>query len=775
MTQNNERKADKSLYNKNARDFIPVACHYDPSTLLTKNGNLVQTIEITGIDSEVISNKLGSLRQSIKDSLIKNICHPNIACWLHTVRHEVDLDDHTPYENKFSGDLHDQWVTKNSLRSRFVNSLYISIVSKPRGFYIGHLDNVVDASFLDSISNLHTTHLDKSLKQLTGIVDGIIHDLTDYLPHKLSIRFDGEVGYTEPLYLYKYLTSLRGAQMEVPLCDFSEILTPEDYAIRGDKIEIVENGAKKFASILSLKEYTNQDDDNLLENMLHLPVEFIATEILFAIDKKTAQEPHEYQDYILGISKDAEVRSAKDLDDLFDKGDDSKYIMQQLSIMIISDEVEKLQQATAKVSKSFSRIGFVNVIEDINLENIFWSQLPGNFKFMRRHTTNIINSSCAFVSIQNTPTGNRDSKWGKAVTVISTESNTPYFVNFHNAKNTGHTCIYGNANMGKSVLMNFLISEAMKFKPTIVYLSVDNSAELFIKSLGGQWCEDLKIPVLEHKTHVIVGMMVDIMSGQYSRICTDKEKALIQTLLAEINASGSYDAAISLVEKFKFPNSCEQMQECILSVIKYLNESYIQVDNGSIIGLNLGKIDNDENKDMRSAFVIAALRSLCMDKTSPKILVIDEMTHLFDHPYYAHYIGFVLDVAKAHNIVVIGSVDTDQYVNNISQVKLWQTLMANLDLQIVMHHQDVAYDLKTTFGLTEYEVKKLSNTKDKKRFIMKPAGALSTIGELSISSISHVMRILSCDEKDIEIYKEISSKTGVEPEKFLPELYKALK
>ena len=201
MTLNRERKADKSLYNDNAHDFIPVVCHYDASTLLTKNGNLVQTIEITGIDSEVISNKLGSLRKSIKESLSKNICHPNIACWMHTIRHETDLDDHTPYNNKFAADLHDNWVTKNRLRSRFVNTLYISIVSRPKGFYVGNLDNIINASFLDAISHTHYTHLDKSANHLTGIVNSIMTDLADYVPKKLSIRFDGDTGYTDTLYL----------------------------------------------------------------------------------------------------------------------------------------------------------------------------------------------------------------------------------------------------------------------------------------------------------------------------------------------------------------------------------------------------------------------------------------------------------------------------------------------------------------------------------------------------------------------------------------------
>ena len=142
-------------------------------------------------------------------------------------------------------------------------------------------------------------------------------DLADYVPKKLSIRFDGDTGYTDTLYLYKYITSLRNSDVEVPLKDFSEVLAQDHYAVRGDKIEIVEKEQKKFASVLSLKEYSNEDDDELLERMLHLSVEFIATEILFSIDQKVAQAPYVHQNFILGLSRDEEVKYAKLLDTIF--------------------------------------------------------------------------------------------------------------------------------------------------------------------------------------------------------------------------------------------------------------------------------------------------------------------------------------------------------------------------------------------------------------------------------------------------------------------------
>ena len=382
MLSNTERRADKSLYNESPHDFIPIVCHYDSNTLLTKNGNLVQTIEITGIDSDVISDKLGSLRYSIKESLKKRIMTPNVACWINTIRHEADLDDHIPYNNMFAGDLHDMWVAKNTLRKRFVNTLYISVVSNMKNFRISNLDNIIDVSFLDAISAIHNNHLAKSCQQLTEVVDGIMSDLVDYVPKQLSIAFNEEKCLADLLYVYKYIATLKGSVVDVPLKDFSHAVAPDHYAVGGNSIEILDEGAKKFASIISIKEYINDNKDDLLESMLHVPVEFIATEILFATDSKTLQETYEHQNFILGVSRDEELRKAKMLDMIFDASY-AGHLIQQLSIMVISDDIKQLENNTKTVSQKISQAGLVNIREDINMENIFWSQMPGNFKFMR--------------------------------------------------------------------------------------------------------------------------------------------------------------------------------------------------------------------------------------------------------------------------------------------------------------------------------------------------------------------------------------------------------
>ena len=88
---NNTRKADKDLYNNSAEDFIPIACHYDSNTLLTKNGELLQIIQINGINSERITSELFNLREIVKGAIKKHVKDDKLAFWLHTIRRKTNF------------------------------------------------------------------------------------------------------------------------------------------------------------------------------------------------------------------------------------------------------------------------------------------------------------------------------------------------------------------------------------------------------------------------------------------------------------------------------------------------------------------------------------------------------------------------------------------------------------------------------------------------------------------------------------------------------------
>src|SRR5262249_7556118 len=121
----------------------------------------------------------------------------------------------------------------------------------------------------------------------------------------------------------------------------------------------------------------------------------------------------------------------------------------------------------------------------LNLEPCFWAQLPGNFSYIAREAMISTANFAGFASLHNYPSGlSKGNHWGAAVTVLETISGTPYFFNFHK-QDVGHTTIIGPTGTGKSVLLNFLLAQSLKFKPKIFFFDKDHGAEIFIRALGG--------------------------------------------------------------------------------------------------------------------------------------------------------------------------------------------------------------------------------------------------------------------------------------------------
>ncbi|MES2214841.1 MAG: hypothetical protein V4485_02320, partial [Pseudomonadota bacterium] len=455
-------------YNYASQDFIPIACHYDASTLLTKNGELSQTIQIRGTFSQTIGDDLAHLRDIIRSTIQKNVISDNFAFWIHTVRRKTNLDDSSPYPDPLSSTIHKVWRDKNYWHDKFVNTLYITIVHARSDMKISTPQAFIQSLFTSKIEKSHDEFVQGAAAKLHSVVDSILGDLGSFGATKLGLQELNGMYYSEPLSLYSRIMNLNEHQVLLPIKDLSEALSTNHYAVGNNQIEVIDGAQKKFSAIISIKEYHEMSED-ALDRILRLSVEFIATEIFYFIPKKLATAELTYYDYILGISKEQNLRDCTNISTIMSIPENApnKFCNQQISIAFIGDNIEHLTANLVNASKEFSALGIVHVQEDINLEQTFWSQLPGNFTFLRRTAPNTVDNTAAFASLHNFPTGNSTNPWGKAITLLRTKQGTPHFVNFHNESGAGNMVVFGPTQSGKTVAMNFLLSEAMKFKPSI--------------------------------------------------------------------------------------------------------------------------------------------------------------------------------------------------------------------------------------------------------------------------------------------------------------------
>jgi len=147
-----------------------------------------------------------------------------------------------------------------------------------------------------------------------------------------------------------------------------------------------------------------------------------------------------------------------------------------LTVLCAEYSLAELDKAVADVESALVDIGIVSVREDLNLEPAFWAQLPGNFPYIARRALISTANFAGFASLHNYPCGKPSGNhWGPAVTLLETVSGTPYFFNWHRGE-VGHTLLIGPTGAGKSVAMNFLLVQSVKFKPRIFYFDKDRGA-----------------------------------------------------------------------------------------------------------------------------------------------------------------------------------------------------------------------------------------------------------------------------------------------------------
>ncbi len=688
-----KRKLNKNIYNNSSENFIPLACHYDKNTLLTKNGELLQIFQIDGLTSKRISKKLFNLRGDVRNAISNGIEGGKLAFWIHTIRHKINLDDTTPYNNLLSANIHDIWQKKNCWQDKFVNSLYITVIHDSPELKIKNFNSLINSLYANTIGNFETNYFAKAVQVLNKTVDKLILDLEEYGAKKLGIRIEGDNCYSDAMSLYRRIIQLNEEQCILPIADISGSLASKAYAIGNDMIEVIGRDGKKFAALLSIKEYQEVSSEEL-DKFLQISVEMIVTEIFYLVDKSKVVPLFEDQAYMADISGDVELKSLSGVDKILQDKDRKNYFChQQISFMIMGDDAKQLNNHVKHASQTLAKIGIMHVREDINLEKTFWAQLPGNFAFIARMSPTILDNTAAFALLHNFPTGNQYSHWGQAVTLLRTEIGTPFFMNFHNLEGKSNFCILGVKNSGKTTLLNFLLSESDKYKPTIIQIVDDSDSILSVKAKGGKWIQKSKNlfnPLdLEdnEQSKSFCFEFFKILAKHHFDPLMESELELLKNVSLQIFSVPRKERKISLIiEAIENSETGKILKKRLIEYIKdglyyevFESQEEMLIASGEIIAINLEQYDDIEYKEkffpkeiklveeyeynlntMRSvkvAIVYFMKNLLIQAGKEPKIFAIDNMDSIFNLKFYSSLIPEISEAINIANGVFINTID----------------------------------------------------------------------------------------------------------------------
>ncbi|MES2984449.1 MAG: hypothetical protein V4735_04590 [Pseudomonadota bacterium] len=466
-------------------DFVPYACLFDKDSIATKDGELMQTIKITGLGFDAQSE--GDLRASIRTAIREAIPDASYAIWLHTLRRKQAAAARTHFPDQFSGKIDEAWRTMQPASTMYVNELYVTIVRASGSLALANGKLLAKGLLPKRTSIERTAAMQEQLRALSTVVNAMVTMLRPFGARLLTVVERKGIFYSEQLEFLEKLINLEERPMPLPMRDLSHVLTSGDITFGYNAMEVrTAEGHRRFAAILTLKEYKESTLAGI-DKFLEIPCEVIISQCFDFTGADIAREAYEKQARYLTYSGDTQLAEWMEIDRLSDITRDGAQAFgeQQTSIFLIAPGVNQLESNLRMVQRALNRLGMVVIREDLRFEECYWAQLPANFTFISRKNAVDTDHLAGFVNLQAAPMGNAaGSPWGPPLSVFTTVQDAPYFFNFQR-DGSGHTIILGNPGSGRTTFTHFLLAQARKMSASIWYLDAHGRAGPFMQAMGG--------------------------------------------------------------------------------------------------------------------------------------------------------------------------------------------------------------------------------------------------------------------------------------------------
>lgn len=753
-------------------DFLPYVCHYNKNTILTKNGELLKVIRITGFSDDSMVSELSSVRDNIRNAIQNHIKENNFAFWFHTIRRKKNITPKGEYPDFLSQKINDAWVKKNGLKEQFVNEYYITVIIEGVDTSITNMSTFMRSFSMRSTKKLFNDHLDEACKKLTKVVNNILTDIEEYGAQLLGItQWDG-ILYSQPMRFFGKIANLHEDRYPLTAQDMSFELSGHKYAFGNREIEVVGDENKNFASMISLKEYQEVSNESL-DKLLQLPFEFIISQSFDFTFSPKEIEPYRFQDYILSVSEDEEFRHFLKINQYAQKKSakeekteiNLKFGKLQTTFMLIANDYDQLSVEVAEIMQKFSDLGMVAVREDTFAQHCFWSQLPANFRYLKRQKAILASQMAGFAALHSFPSGLIDGNhWGSAVTVLKTVLNTPYFFNFHE-QDLGHSLIIGPPNSGKSVFVNFMLAQARKFKNKIFYFDMNNNAKCFINAMGATYHDisfDSDSDVSYFNPLSLEKDLVnqEFLSEWFESLVSFSKKPIPYeeiTLIPQIveiickNNVGDFVSACEMFNHDETRNIHDRLKVWSKGRLSHVFGAKSQIDwSQDVLAFDFTQVI--EQKPVAIPIITYLLHrfELSLDG-SPAILVLSEAWNLVNNAIFAPQMSEFLVRMRSKNCVVIF---TSEDLENVEKSEIIFDIRKNIATEVYLPNPEPGYLYSNILGLNEEEMEILQMMDQEQRhFLFKHRGD-AVIASLDLTSLSQIRQILASDQMAVAVMEE---------------------
>lgn len=762
---------------------LPYARHVDDHTIETRDGLLLQVIQVRGLLFETADGDEINYRKRLRDEALQAIGSSRFALYHHIIRREADIALGADYPDAFSSRLDGAWRSRLGTRKLYINDLFLTLVRRPLQGKIGALDRLKQR-FGKLAEPLDTSRYE--LQQLAQARDALVAALGSYEPRLLGVYDSAHGPCSEPLEFLSYLFNGEMRPVLLPLQDLGDHLPYRRVSFGQDAIELGRAGAspRQFVGIVSVKDYPGQTAPGMLDELLRLPFELTVAQSFGFVERQAALSR---MNLALRRMRSAEDEALSLRGELTDAKDNvaagrAAFGEHHMTVALRAGSPDEVDEGLAEVQAALADLGIMSVREDIAIEPAFWAQFPGNFKYVARRGLISTSNFAGLASCHNFALGRAASNhWGDAITLLETTAAGPYFFNFHQG-DLGNFTVIGPSGSGKTVVLNFLLAQARKIRPRIVFFDKDRGAELFIRAIGGRYdvlrpgvpsgLNPLHLPDTPVNRRFVTDWIGVLAGGADG----DELARISDAVAANYEQPSEHRRLRYIVELFR--GGARPHGTDLWSRLRpwwgdgerawlFDNEQDLTDPGAESVGFDMTQLLDDPVVRTPAMMYLFHRVEERLDG-SPAIIVVDEGWKALDDDVFVRVIkDWEKTIRKRNGIVGFAT----QSAQDALESKIASAIIEQAATQIFMSNPKAqAAEYIDGFGLTEHELELVRTIPDTAHCFLVKHGNDSVVARLNLTGEKELLTVLSGRERTVRLLDEIRLETGDDPAAWLPRL-----
>ncbi len=786
-------KADRSG-DRLAGDHLPYLAQIDEHTVLLRDGRLMQVLALDGLLFETADSVEINYRKSLRDGMLQAVGSSRFALYHHAVRRRVRPQLDGLFPDPFSTKVDDAWRQRLEGKRLFSNDLFLCLIRRPLqggGGLAERLSGLVGRLSTDA----RDADFAAELRALGAARDALLAALSQYGARLLSAYTTAGGVCSEVL---EYLASLYNGELRpvlLPNSDVGRYLPYRRVSFGAQTVELSQAGylPRSFVGLVSIKEYPGQTGPGMLDDLMRLPIEMTITQSFGFVDRQAAlgrvnlalRRMRAADDEALSLRGELTVAR----DDL--AAGRAAFGEHHMTVAVRGDTPAAVDDGVAEVQAALTDLGLIATREDIALEPTFWSQFPGNFKYVVRRGLVASRNFASLASLHNFPVGAAaENHWGDAVTVLETTAAGPYHFNFHHG-DLGNFTVIGPSGSGKTVILNFLIAQARKFDPRIIFFDKDRGAEIFLRAIGGRY-DVLRAGVPSGLNPLMLDDNPEnrrFLNEWMARLVTEPGRSLDAEEVARIK--DAVDANMDAPRAFRRLGHFAQLFRgrerprtgdlaSRLEPWWGTGERAWLFDNAEdrtdleqrVVGFDMTRILDDPVMRTPAMMYLFHRVEERLDGT-PAIIVVDEGWKALDDDVFTSRIrDWEKTIRKRNGIVGFAT----QSAEDALLSRIASAIIEQAATQIFMPNAKAqARDYMTGFGLTQHEYDLVRMLPDQSHAFLVKHGQESVVARLDLGGERDILTILSGRESSVRLLDAIRAEVGDDPDAWMPKLLESVR